>query len=104
MFPTRALQPLTIVNRLESHRKHAFASYCWDSLVSIIPEILQSGRYAEELCGVATTVFRSLNDSYRRDLDLAKYIGDWCSLLLQHRHDEVTLFYNDFSKIPLTMG
>lgn len=85
----RALQPLTAIDRLESFRKHSFASFCWDSLVSIIPEILQSGQYAEEFCGVATTVFRSLNDSYRRDLNLAKYIGEWCKLLLQYRHDEV---------------
>ncbi|KAL8705993.1 MAG: hypothetical protein Q9201_000937 [Fulgogasparrea decipioides] len=73
---------------LEPLRKHNFASYCWDSLDTIIPETLQYGQFAEEFCGVATTVFRSLDDSRRQDLDLTTYIRDWCSLLLKHHHDE----------------
>ncbi|KAL8973059.1 MAG: hypothetical protein Q9183_000182 [Haloplaca sp. 2 TL-2023] len=54
----------------------------------MIPEILQHGHCAEEFCGVATTVFRSLDDPYRQNLDLAAYVRDWCNLLLEHHHDE----------------
>ncbi|KAI4245990.1 MAG: hypothetical protein L6R40_002206 [Gallowayella cf. fulva] len=73
---------------LESFKKHAFASYCWESLQNLIPETLEYGRYAEDFFGVANNVLRSLEDSYRQNLQLTTYVQDWSALLLRHHHDE----------------
>ncbi|KAL9032013.1 MAG: hypothetical protein Q9196_000026 [Gyalolechia fulgens] len=73
---------------LDSSQKHEFASFCWNNLVALIPESLQYGSHAEEFCGVATTVLRSLDDTRRQNLDLSAYTEDWCNLLLKHHHTE----------------
>ena len=79
---------------LESSKKHDFASYCWESLVTIIPETLQHGRYAEEFYGVATIILRNLDDPYRQNLDLTAYVQAWTNLLLEHHHDEVCWLFS----------
>ncbi|KAI4169825.1 MAG: hypothetical protein LQ343_005374 [Gyalolechia ehrenbergii] len=73
---------------LDSSQKHEFASFCWINLETLIPESLQYGSHAEEFCGVATTVLRSLDDTRRQNLDLSAYTEDWCNLLLKHQHTE----------------
>ncbi|KAL9598980.1 MAG: hypothetical protein Q9219_004163 [cf. Caloplaca sp. 3 TL-2023] len=73
---------------LDAIQRHEFASFCWDNLDTLIPESLQHGCFAEEFCGVATTVLRNLDDTRRRELDLSGYVRDWCNLLLRHHHTE----------------
>ncbi|KAL8927422.1 MAG: hypothetical protein Q9172_001353 [Xanthocarpia lactea] len=84
----RAISSICDHPTLESSKKHDFASYCWESLVTIIPETLQHGRYAEDFYGVATTILRNLEDPYRQNLDLTAYVQAWTNLLLEHHHDE----------------
>ncbi|KAL8805357.1 MAG: hypothetical protein Q9200_005460 [Gallowayella weberi] len=74
---------------LEASKKYNFASYCWESLQSIVPETLQYGLHAENFFSVANTVLRSLEDTYRQTLPLTAYVQDWTGLLIQHHHDEV---------------
>ncbi|KAL8651279.1 MAG: hypothetical protein Q9226_004773 [Calogaya cf. arnoldii] len=73
---------------LESLKKYRFAAYCWECLVTIIPETLQHGCNSEDFYGVTTTILRNLDDSYRRTLDLTAYIQTWTNLLIEHHHDE----------------
>ncbi|KAI4191657.1 MAG: hypothetical protein LQ348_003479 [Seirophora lacunosa] len=73
---------------LEPSQKHEFAWYLWNNIGPLVPETLQYGHYAEEFCGVATTVLRSLDDTHRQNLNFAAYIEEWCGLLLKHHHDE----------------
>lgn len=79
-------------NSLETSQKHEFAWYLWNNISPLVPETLQFGHHAEEFCGVATTVLRSLDDTQRQNLHLAAYIEVWCDLLLKHHHDEVGIF------------
>ncbi|KAL8785754.1 MAG: hypothetical protein Q9213_003178 [Squamulea squamosa] len=73
---------------LESFKKYQIASYCWECLVTIIPETLQYAYCAEDFYEVATTILRNLDDTYRQNLDLTAYVQAWTNLLLEHHHDE----------------
>ncbi|KAL8944646.1 MAG: hypothetical protein Q9216_000343 [Gyalolechia sp. 2 TL-2023] len=53
-----------------------------------IKSICDHPGHAEEFCGVATAVLRSLDDTRRQNLDLSTYVEDWCNLLLKHHHTE----------------
>lgn len=79
------------LDSLEPSQKHEFAWYLWNNIGPLVPETLQYGHYAEEFCGVATTVLRSLDDTHRQNLNFAAYIEEWCGLLLKHHHDEVSI-------------
>ncbi|KAL8674423.1 MAG: hypothetical protein Q9168_001156 [Polycauliona sp. 1 TL-2023] len=74
---------------LDSPKKYRFAAYCWECLVSIIPDTLQHGPNSEDFFGVTTTVLRNLDDLYRGALDLTAYVQTWTNLLLEHHHDEL---------------
>ncbi|KAL8952870.1 MAG: hypothetical protein Q9222_001228 [Ikaeria aurantiellina] len=51
----RSIESICDHPTLESGQKNAFASYCWDNLDTLVPDILPSGHHAEEFCNVATT-------------------------------------------------
>lgn len=67
-----------------------FASFFWQILSKILPEAKCNPENSEQLFQAALAVFRSVGEFSRDSLDIEGYIIEWGTLLVAHKHEEVS--------------
>jgi hypothetical protein len=67
-----------------------FASFFWQILSKILPEAKRNPQNSEQLFQASLAIFRSVGEFSRDRLDLEGYIIEWGTLLVTHKHEEVS--------------
>ena len=83
----------------KSAENRDFVAFFWSQFVLMIPVTINNGHKAQQFFEIALVVFRSTDQSTRKDLPLANYVIEWSILVLQHTHHEVC--YDDTTDLQL---